>query len=57
MNEKEAISNILKNYDAEIIEVYKKITVLVKEEKNKIKRNEVRETIKDLIMGVVKNED
>lgn len=57
MNEKEAIANILKNYEPEIIEVYKKITVLVKEEKNKIKRNEVREKIKDLIKGAIKDED
>ncbi|MBZ4662715.1 MAG: hypothetical protein JG776_397 [Caloramator sp.] len=33
MNEKEAIANILKKYDTEVINVYKKITVLVKEEK------------------------
>lgn len=54
MNEKEELSKILKKYDTKTVELYKMITKMEKEFSNKIKRPEIRNKIKNLLMEEIK---
>lgn len=54
MNEKEELTQILKNYESTTIDLYKKITKIEKENQNKARRTDIRNKIRNLINEVVK---
>ncbi len=54
LSEREELAAILKKYNRETVELYKKITKLERENMHRARRSEVREKIKDMISEVVR---
>lgn len=57
MDETKEILSILEKYDKKIIETYQKITKIVKEERHRIKRSEIRARIRQLVEEVTNYAD
>lgn len=56
MDRKQSIANILSKYDKETQKIYSHIAILERDTRHKIKRQDVRASIKDIIEKVVNNE-
>ena len=56
MDRKKSITNILSKYDKETQKIYAHIAILERDTRHKIKRQEVRASIKDIIEKVVGDE-
>lgn len=57
MNEKDELTKILQQYSVDIRSLYKKITQIEKSSQNRVKRHEVRASIKEVIEGVISNDN